>query len=101
MNAIGPNINVLLFRSITLGPRLLFVLPAGDKSRDCAGGQAWAIGSEQGAERLVEAASADDFELEPGDQFVECFGAAQVRRNNFTGEWFTFTFRSTVVNTRH
>src|SRR5690606_38083266 len=101
VNAIGPDVNVMLVGQIAFGPLLVFDLPLFGESRDAAGRQSRAVVAEQRRQCVAEVAGADTRQIETGQQFLDAFALAQIRRHKTRDEAFTLAFGPAVMHTRH
>jgi len=91
MNAISPEVNVVLVRQRTLRPISPFVPPAVLQPNNISRRQPFGVRAQQALQGLGEVACADAFEIEPGYQLLDTPGSSQIRRQNLAGEAYGLT----------
>jgi site-specific DNA recombinase len=100
VDAVGPDVDVMLARQRPLAPGLMVLLPGGLQPGDGRRRQVGGVGAEDRPEGLGEVAGADALQVEPGDQLLQAPGASQVGRQDGGRELLPPARRSTVVDPR-
>src|SRR5690606_38349509 len=86
MDAVGPQIDVLLPFEGPSVPLLEFFLPDGLQPRNRRGAEAFGPRADQSGQGFAEVARADPLEVQPGNEFFEGARLPQIRRQNLRGE---------------
>src|SRR5262249_7604245 len=94
IDAIGPDVDIVLVRQRALAPIVVLPLPDALKPRNGRGGQAWRLGAEDGGQGFAEVASAHALEVQPRDQLLQALGLAQIRRLVVLGQTVLPVLRS-------
>jgi hypothetical protein len=98
VDAVGPDVDVVLARQRPLAPRLVILLPDRLEPGDGGRRQVGCVRAEDRPEGLGEVAGAEALEVQPGDQFLQALGAAEVGRQDGGGELLPLLRWAPVLN---
>jgi hypothetical protein len=86
VDPVRPEVHVALAAQVTLGPRLVLLLPALLQPDDVRWTEPGRVGAKDGGECFFEVAGRDALEVKNGDQRIDARHAAQERREDLARE---------------
>lgn len=78
VNAIGPEIDILLAAEITMVPHVVLLAPDLLEPYHDVGTEALCVCSQQGLQSLLKIAGRNAFQIQPGNQLIDRHTASQV-----------------------
>jgi len=97
VNAIDPDVDVALAGQRPLGPLAMLLFPGGLEAGDGAGREPSGLRPQERRQGFLHVTGGDALEVQPGNQFLDALGAAQVARQDLAGELLLALFRGSAV----
>lgn len=96
VDAVGPDVDVVLARQRSLAPVVVLLLPEALQPGDGGGRQPLGVRAQEGGEGLAEVARADPLEVQPGDPLLDALGLPQLRGQDRRAELLPLALRAPV-----